>query len=161
MTREIPLPKLHEGLMKEDWYQKEIEQSAQRAAGNAFVNQYCKLGMKEGLFSDMAGALGAMHDIVVEAAKPNLIARQIIDTRPTTEALERFTKAKKSTAYVAAEGGIVRISGERYESVDIQTNIIVKDGVEWTREFAEDARWNVMNRELEELGRSVAEQETA
>jgi len=161
MPKEFPMPKLHEGLMKEGWYAQEFEQQQRRAAGNPWINHYAQLGMKEGIFSDMAAALGAIHDVVVEAAKPNLIGRQIIDTRSTTEALERYMKAAKSVAYVGTENGIVRLAGERYSTVDIQTNIVVKDGVEWSREFAEDAKWNVMNRQLEELGRSVAEKETA
>lgn len=132
-----------------------------RAGGNPWVNRYLKLGMKEGIFSDMASALGSIHDTVVEAAKPNLIARNIIDTRTSTEALERFVKAKKSVAYVGAEGGIARLAGERYETVDIKTNIIIKDSTKWTKELSEDASWNVLNRQLEELGRSVGEQETA
>jgi len=159
--REFPLPKFHESLLNEEWYKLEFDQQVKRAAGNPWINRFTKLGMKEGLFSDMASALGKIHDVIVEAAKPNLIARQIIDTRTTTEALERFIKAKKSVAYVGAEGGNVRIAGERYETVDIQTNIIIKDSVSWTRELAEDASWNVMNRQLEELGRAVAEMETA
>jgi HK97 family phage major capsid protein len=159
--REIPLPKFHEGLLKEGWYQTDMDQKLRKAAGHPFCQNFMREGMREGIFSDMAGALGKIHDVVVEAAKPNLIARQIIDTRSTTEALERFVKAKTSVAYVGAEGGLARISGERYETVDIQTNIILKDAVEWNREFAEDAKWNVMSRELEELGRSVAEKETA
>lgn len=154
------LPKLHEGLLNEEWYKIEFDQQVKRAAGNPWVNRYAKLGMKEGIFSDMAAALGKIHDVVVEAAKPNLIARQIIDVRTTEEALERFIKTKKSVAYIGAEGGVVRLAGERYETADIQTNIFIKDGVEWTREFAEDAKWNVMNRQLEELGRSVADLET-
>jgi len=159
--KEIPLPKFHEALLNEEWYKIEFDQQVRKAAGNPWINAYMKGGMHEGIFSDMAGALGAIHDVVVEAAKPNLIGRQIIDTRSTTEALERFIKAKKSVAYVGAEGGIVRIAGERYETVDVQTNIIVKDSIEWTKEFAEDAKWNVMNRQLEELGRSIGELETA
>jgi hypothetical protein len=161
MPKEFPLPKFHEALMKEPWYTSDMDQKLRRAAGHPFCQHYCETGLKEGLFSDMAGALGSIHDAVVEAAHPNLIARQIIDTRTTTEALERFVKAKESVAYVGAEGGLTRISGERYETVDIQTNIIVKDAVEWNREFAEDAKWNVMSRELAALGRSVAAKETA
>jgi hypothetical protein len=118
------LPKLHEGLLKEEWYKTEFDQQVKRAAGNPWINTYAKLGMREGIFSDMAAALGRIHDVVVEAAKPNLIARQIIDVRTTEEALERFIKAKKSVAYVGTEGGIVRLAGERYESVDFQTNKI-------------------------------------
>jgi len=157
---EIVLPKLHESLLNEEWYKQVFEQQVKTAYKNPFTMAYLKAGMKEGIFSDMAGALGKIHDTVVEAAKPNLIGREIIDVRTTTEALERFPKAKKSVAYVASEGGTVRIHGERYTTVDVQTNIIIKDGAEWTREFAEDAKWNVLQRQLEELGRSVAEKET-
>jgi hypothetical protein len=116
--------------------------------------------MKEGLFSDMTGALGKVHDIVVDAARPNLIARNIIDTRSTEEALERFPLESESIAYIAAEGGIVRYSGARYSTVDIQTNILIKDGISWSKEFAEDAKWNVMERQLAALGRSIAKLET-
>jgi hypothetical protein len=156
----IVLPKLHESLMNEEWYKQHLDAQAKRAYNNPFCMAFLKTGMKEGILSDMAGALGRIHDTVVEAAKPNLISRQIIDVRTTTETLERFPRAKKSVAYVASESGTLRIHGERYDTVDISTNVIIKDGIEWTREFAEDAKWNVLNRQLEELGRSVAEKET-
>jgi len=158
--REVVLPKFHESLLNQEWYKAEFDQKVKEAQRNPFILNYLKMGMKEGILSDLSGALGKIHDTVVEAAKPNLIARDIIDVRTTTEALERFPRAKKSVAYVGSEGGTIRIHGERYDWVDIQTNIILKDGVEWTREFAEDARWNVMNRQLEELGRSIAQLET-
>jgi len=158
--REIVLPKFHESLLNEEWYKVEFDAKVKQALRNPFMLSYLRAGMKEGILSDMAGAVGRIHDVVVEAAKPNLIARDIIDARTTTESMERFPRAKKSAAYVASEGGTVRIHGERYDWVDIQTNIFLKDGVEWTREFAEDAGWNVMNRQLEELGRSIAQSET-
>lgn len=156
----IVLPKLHEALLDEEWYKIELDQAVKKAQGNPWVNQYMKMGMKEGILSDMAGALGRIHDVVVEAAKPNLIGREIIDARTTTESLERYPLAKKSVAYVASEGGTARVHGERYSTVDVQTNILIKDAAEWTREFVEDAKWNVMNRQLEELGRSIAQSET-
>ncbi len=157
---EMVLPKLHEALVNEEWYKQHLDAQVKTAYRNPFCMSYLKTGMKEGILSDMAGALGSMHDTVVEAAKPNLISRQVIDVRNTTEVLERFPRAKKSVAYVASESGTVRVHGERYDTVDIQANILIKDSVEWTREFAEDAKWNVFNRQLEELGRSVAEKET-
>jgi len=158
--REIVLPKFHESSLNEEWYKAEFDNKVKEAQRNPLILNYLKAGMKEGILSDMAGALGRIHDVVVEAAKPNLIGREIIDVRKTTEALERFPRAKKSVAYVGAEGGTIRIHGERYDFVDVQVNVILKDGVEWTREFAEDAKWNVMNRQLEELGRSLAQLET-
>jgi len=157
---EIVLPKLHESLLKAEWYKTEQEHKVGRAHQNAFCKNYLAAGLKEGVLSDMAGALGAMHDTVVRAAVPNFIARQIIDVRTTTEALERFPLEKESVAYVAGEGGTVRIHGARYSTVDINCNVEIKDGVEWTKQFAEDAKWNVMNRQLEALGRSIAKLET-
>jgi len=157
---EMVLPKLHEALVSDEWYKQHLDVQVKTAYRNPFCMSYLKTGMKEGILSDMAGALGSIHDTVVEAAKPNLISRQVIDVRTTTELLERFPRAKKSVAYVASESGTVRIHGERYDTVDIQANILIKDSVEWTREFAEDAKWNVFNRQLEELGRSLAEKET-
>jgi hypothetical protein len=149
-------------LLDEEWYKVEFEQKVKEAESrkNPFVLRYLSAGMKEGMLSDLAGALGRIHDVVVEAAKPNLIGREIIDVRTTTEALERFPRAKKSVAYVGSEGGTIRIHGERYDWIDVSTNVVIRDGVEWTREFAEDAKWNVMNRQLEELGRSIAQLET-
>jgi len=158
--REIVLPKFHESLLDEEWYKVEFDAKVKQALRNPFMLSYLRAGMKEGILSDMAGAVGRVHDVVVDAAKPNLIARDVIDVRTTTESMERFPRAKKSAAYIASEGGTVRIHGERYDWVDIQTNVFIKDGVEWTREFAEDAGWNVMNRQLEELGRSIAQLET-
>jgi hypothetical protein len=160
--REIPLPKFHEALLDNEWYRVEFEQKVRQAESrrNPFLLQYLRAGMREGILSDMAGALGRIHDVVVEAAKPNLIARNIIDVRTTSEAYERFPRAKKSVAYVGGEGETIRIHGERYDWVDINVNVLLKDGIEWTQEFAEDAKWNVMNRQLEELGRSIAQLET-
>jgi hypothetical protein len=156
----VVLPKFHEGLMENVDYKKEFEQKLQLAYQNAFCKNYLKLGLREGILSDMAGALGKIHDTVVQAAIPNFIAREIIDVRTTTEALERFPLEKESVAYVASEGGTVRIHGARYSTVDINCNIEIKDGVEWTKQFAEDAKWNVMQRQLEALGRSIAKIET-
>lgn len=160
--RELPLPKFHEALLNEDEeYKVRFDAMTKSAGRNPWINKYLEQGMKEGVLSDMASALGKIHDTVVEAAKPNLIARNILDTRKTTEALERFIRAKKSVAYIAGENAIARSAGERYDTVDIKTNIVVKDSVEWSKELAEDASWNVLSRQLEELGRSVAELETA
>jgi len=156
----VVLPKFHESLMGNGDYKKEFEQKTQLACRNPFCKNYLKLGLREGILSDMAGALGKIHDTVVRAAIPNFMAREIIDVRTTTEALERFPLEKESVAYVASEGGTVRIHGARYSTVDINCNIEIKDGVEWTKQFAEDAKWNVMNRQLEALGRSIAKIET-
>jgi len=154
------MPKLFEALIKEPSFKAEFDQMYQRVQRNPFFQRYTQKGIQEGVLSDQAQALGRMHDVVIEAAKPTLIGREIIWVRPTSEALERFPRAKKGKAYVMAESGKVYVVGERYDRVDISTNVIVKAGAEWTQEFLEDATWNVMDRQVAECGRSVAELET-
>jgi len=154
------MPKLFEALIKEPAFKAEFDQMAQRVQRNPFFQRYTQKGIQEGVLSDQAQALGRMHDVVIEAAKPALIGREIIWVRPTSEALERFPKAKKGKAYVMAESGKVYMVGERYDRVDVSTNVIVKAGAEWTQEFLEDATWNVMDRQVAECGRTVAELET-
>jgi len=154
------VPKLFEALIKQPDFKAEFDQMLVRSQRNPFYQRYAQKGIQEGVLSDMAGAIGRMHDVVIEAAKPMLIGREIIWVRPTTEALERFPRAKKGKAYVMAESGKVYVVGERYDHIDVSTNVIVKHAAEWTQEFLEDATWNVMDRQVTECGRTVAELET-
>jgi len=154
------MPKLFEQLMKEPGFEAEVKEMLQRISQNPFYQRYIKKGIEEGLFQDAAQAIGRMHDVVVESAKPRLIGREIIWVRPTKEALERFPKAKKGKAYVMAESGKVFVVGERYDKIDVSTNVVIKASAEWTQEFLEDATWNVMDRQVAECGRAVAELET-
>ena len=154
------MPKLFEALMKDPAFEAEVKEMLVRVSRNPFYQRYVKKGIEEGLFTDAAQAIGRMHDEVVESAKPRLIGREVIWVRPTKEALERFPKAKKGKAYVMAESGKVYVVGERYDKIDVSTNIVIKASAEWTQEFLEDATWNVMDRQVAECGRSVAENET-
>jgi HK97 family phage major capsid protein len=112
------------------------------------------------MFSDMTGALGRMHDTLVEAANPEMIGREIITVRPTTETMERFPLDEKAVAYRYAEGAFTRLSGKKISTVDVYTNIIAEASEEWTREFLEDATWNVMDSMTEKVGRALGENET-
>jgi len=154
-------PKLFESLMAKDTEHKQIyEKLKEKAASHPFFKRYFEVGVKEGLFSDMVGAIGRMHDTLVEAAYPELIGRNIINVRATTEPLERFPLDEKAVAYLYAEGGAARLSGKKYSTVDIQTNTLAESSEEWTREFVEDATWNVMDNMVEKVGRALGEAET-
>jgi hypothetical protein len=118
------------------------------------------MGVKEGLFSDMAGALGSMHDTLVQAAWPEMIGRNIITVRPTTEVLERFPLDAGAVAYKYAEGSTTRLSGKKNTTVDVYTNVLADSSEEWTREFAEDATWNVMDTMVGNVGRAIGQNET-
>jgi hypothetical protein len=154
-------PRLFEALMAKDTEQKHVyEALRQKAESNPFLKRYVALGVKEGLFSDSANALGRMHDMMVEAAWPELIGRGMINVMPTTEALERFPLDGGAVAYQAAESGIVRLSSKKPTKVDVSTDILVESGDDWTKEFSEDATWNVMDRMVGNVGRAVGVKET-
>jgi len=154
-------PRLFEALMQRDGEFKEhVETLRHKANVHPFLKRYCEVGVREGLFSDAAGALGRLHDTLVQAAYPEMICRSIITVRPTTEAIERFPLDEKAVAYRYAEGAVTRLSGKKNSTVDVYTNVLAEASEEWTREFLEDATWNVMDSMVEKVGRALGEEET-
>jgi HK97 family phage major capsid protein len=74
--------------------------------------------------------------------------------------MERFPLDEKTVAYRYAEGAVTRLSGKKASTVDVYTNIVAEASEEWTREFLEDATWNVMDTMVEKVGRVLGEEET-
>jgi hypothetical protein len=158
-------PKLFEAVMQdkaasEGSTRQVYENVKQKMPSHPFMKRYTELGVKEGLFSDSAGALGKMHDTLVAAAHPALIGRSIINVLPTTEAMERFPLDVDAVAYRYAEGALTRLSGKKNTFVDINTDILAESSEEWTKEFVEDATWNVMNNMVDKVGRALGKDET-
>jgi len=154
-------PKLFESLMQRDGEFKEhIENLRHKTNVHPFLKRYCEVGVREGLFSDSVSALGRLHDTLSQAAYPEMIGRNIITVMPTTEAMERFPLDEKAVAYRYAEGAATRLSGKKISTVDIYTNVLSEASEEWTREFLEDATWNVMDNMVERVGRALGEDET-
>jgi hypothetical protein len=150
------MPKLFEAIMKDPEYQSILPDLLKRAKSNLMVNAV----MREALLSDAANALGKMHDVVVEAAKPALIGREIIWVLPTTETLVRFPRAKLGKAHRTAELSEVWITQEKYDTIDVKADMEIKAGAEYSKKFFEDASWGVMERQTAEVGRAIAELET-
>ena len=153
-------PRLFEALMEKPNEQRQLYEQLKLKAEHPFLKRYAVVGVKEGYFSDMAGALGRMHDTLVPAAWPALIGRQMIDVRPTSEAMERFPIDAGAIAYKYAEGGVTRLSGKKATTVDITTNQLADASDEWTREYLEDATWNVMDKAVENVGNALGVKET-
>lgn len=147
-------------MQKDGEFKEHVESLRHKAAVHPFLRRYCEVGVKEGFFSDVISALGRMHDTLVQAAYPEMIGRNIITVRPTTETMERFPLDEKAVAYRYAEGAATRLSGKKIATVDIYTNILAEASEEWTREFLEDATWNVMDSMIEKVGRALGEEET-
>ncbi|MCW4006166.1 MAG: phage major capsid protein [Candidatus Bathyarchaeota archaeon] len=154
-------PKLFESLIQDEGSFKEHMANLQhKTSVHPFLKRYCEVGVKEGLFSDSIGALGRLHDTLVQAAYPEMIGRSIITVMPTTEAMERFPLDEKAVAYRYAEGAATRLSGKKNTVADVYTSSLAESSEEWTREFLEDATWNVMDVMVDKVGRALGEEET-
>ena len=154
-------PRLFESLLQQNGEFKEhIETQKNKISTHPFLKRYCEIGIREGLFCDSISALGHLHDTLIEAAYPEMIGRDIITVMPTTEPMERFPLDEKAVAYRYAEGTATRLSGSKNGIADIYTNVLAESSEEWTREFLEDATWNVMNRMVDKVGRALGEEET-
>jgi hypothetical protein len=117
---------------------------------------YKKL-IKEGLYSDVAGALGAIQDAVWAAAQPTLIGREIIKVIPTKNALERFPKEIRAYAW---EGeGPAYDTGARLEMQDVKADKEINSKKEWTESFVEDASWDVLRWQIEAIGKAIGRYE--
>ena len=84
----------------------------ERVEANAVFVRYAELGVREGLFSDMVGALGQMRKKVVACAVPELVGRRLIEVQFTKKAMERFPLDRKVVGYCYAEGSVSRLSGQ-------------------------------------------------
>lgn len=128
-------PKLFESLMQQHSEQRLLYEQLKQRTEHPFIKRYVQTGIKEGFFSDVANALGRMHDTLVPAAWPALIGRSIIRVMPTSEAMERFPLDVDAVAYEYAEGAKTRLSGKKVSTVDINTDILADASEEWMREF--------------------------
>lgn len=156
-------PKLFESLQSQSRQfleQKQAYEQLKQKTEHPFLKRYVQMGVKEGLFSDMVGALGRMHDTLVQSAWPELIGRNIITVRPTTETMERFPLDVGAVAYRYSEGAVTRLSGKKTSTVDIYTDQLAESANEWTREYLEDATWNVMDNAIEKIGLALGQNET-
>ena len=140
--------------------QKEVYEQLKAKIEHPFLARYLQMGVKEALFSDAVGALGKMHDTLVESAWPELIGRSIISVRSTSEKMERFPLDTGAVAYKYSEGAITRLSAKKPTFVDINTDQLAESSEEWTREFLEDATWNVLDLAVENVGRVLGQSET-
>jgi hypothetical protein len=137
------------------------ERLLERAGRNPVFVRYAELGVKEGLFSDMVGAFGRLQKTVVACAVPELVGRRVIAVQFTDKPMERFPLDSKAVGYEYAEGAAARLSGAKTQAVDVYADFLAEAGEEWTREFAEDATWNVMENAVEKVGRALGVEETS
>ena len=102
--------------------------------------------IKEGLYSDVSGAIGAIQDQVWKVAWANMIGREIIKALPTKNAIEKFPKEIAAVAF-EGEGPALGTGGQtEFKSIEAKTEI--KSKKEWTESYVEDAAWTCFNTKL-------------
>src|SRR5512137_1834165 len=153
-------PILFEALMAKQNDQREVYEKLKQKADHPFMKRYAQMSVKEGFSSDMISSVGKMHDKVVDAAWPELIGRNIIAVMPTSETMERFPLDAGAVGYRYAEGAVTRLSSKKPSTVDIYTNQLAEASDEWTREYLEDATWNVMSKAVDNVGIALGQRET-
>ena len=146
---------LQESILKDpelgQHYWDELVAKAQR---NPIFNK----AIKEGLYSDVAGALGAIQDTVWAAARAATIGRELLKVMPTKNALERFPC--EVIAYAFDGEGPPKKTAAKALMTDIKANVEFSTGKEWTESFVEDASWNVLAWQTEAIGYALAKRET-
>jgi hypothetical protein len=131
------------------------KQFLQPAANNPI---YKKL-IFEGLYRDVAAAVGGVHDLVWAAATPRMVGREIIKAVVTKNAMERFAKDIRAYAWVTGEAPPLG-TGARVETEDIKADLEISAKKEWSESFAEDAGWNALSWQIESIGKAIARLET-
>ncbi|MGB9660362.1 MAG: phage major capsid protein [Nitrososphaerales archaeon] len=136
----------------------QLQSLLEKASSNKFI-QYWK---KHTLQQSDAGAIGEVSRVIVEAAYPELIGREMCWIVETTENKVRFPKVKRGKAQARIVGGTgqVEIIPERMEFQDIEADTEIISPIAYTDSYLEDAAWPAVRRATEEAGRCVAEKET-
>lgn len=122
------------------------------AKGNALMTRV----MKEGLLSDMASALGVMHDVVIQAVTSMAVARDIIWTIPTTRTSVRIYRRKRGKVWHMSNGPSLVTPG-RHDYVDVPINIEKGTDALFTKSYLEDVPYDVIEHEVSEKAQLLEE----
>jgi len=120
----------------------------------AGLNPFYQRVMKEAKLSDIANALGTVHDKIWDASQRAMVGRQLINVFPTNDAMVRFYKQVRGKAYHVGERSIPTV-GEKADKQDIDADIEIAYEAEWTQTYLEDATWSVLERDVAEGGYQI------
>lgn len=115
--------------------------------------------LQEILLSDASQATAKVLDVVWEAAKPNLIGRELAVVIAQDAPIIKIPRAKLSKAFEVAEGAEIPVGTEDYDNITLTPK---KYGIRplISREMIEDSGWDIIEYQLAEAGRAMADIET-
>ena len=112
--------------------------------------------------TDTTAAINELSNIVIDAAAPDAIGRELVRVIETTK---ESLKVRLPSRGVAVDGdgrgtkGNSRGQRESYVTLTPDKELEVSE--EWDRSFIEDADWDVASEEAAELSRALQEKESA
>lgn len=127
--------------------------------GKARSNVLFQRVMKEYVLSDVAQALGKMHDVAVEAAQKMAVGRDLIWVVPVTSPKVRFYLSKRGTAWRISDGPPLQTS-EHFETVDISVSYEYGYDALFSQAYLEDVPFNVIERAIRDAAQLLEEQLT-
>lgn len=154
--------RLYQGIVEadDDLGKRAWNVMVKKASTSPFFNRILQHGLEQGLYSDAAGALGVVYDMVSNAAQPNMIGRDLIKVVPATKPVIRYPRAKTTAKAQKISEKSPLLLGENYDYVDIDCTPEIATGQKWTESFVEDAEWNVLERQTKAIGEGLAYTET-
>jgi len=122
------------------------------AADNALIRKV----MKEAVLSDLAAALGVMHDVVIQAVTKMAVARDIIWVVPTTKTQVRFYLRARGKVWDMRDGPTLVTPG-RHSKVDIDINKEKGTDALFSKSYLEDCPYDVVEHEVTESAQLLEE----
>lgn len=122
------------------------------AEDNALIQRV----MKEAVLSDLAAALGVMHDVVIQATTSMAVARDIIWVVPTTKVQTRFYLRARGKRWSVRDGPTLVTPG-RHSKVDIDINQEWGTDALFSKSYLEDCPYDVIEHEVAENAQILEE----
>ncbi|MBS7614906.1 hypothetical protein KEJ18_04160 [Candidatus Bathyarchaeota archaeon] len=127
-----------------------------KARGNALFQRT----MKEYVLSDVAQALGTIHDLAINSAKKMAVGRNLILVIQTTSPKVRFYLSKRGTAWRINDGPPLQ-TPEHFETVDISVNYEYGYDALFSLAYLEDVPFNVIERVVKDASQMLEEKLTS
>lgn len=122
-------------------------------------DEFRRMSLREVVASGAEGAVAKLLSVVLDAAVPNLIGRQVVPVYTGVTPSIRIPKAAVAKAYFVGEEGGAVISGEKYTYTEIVARLAECIPLV-TRSEVEDCSWDVIERQYAEGARALSDLET-
>jgi len=126
-----------------------------KASGNTLYQRV----MREYVLSDVAQALGKVHDIAIEAARRRAVGRELIWVLRVTSPRVRFYLSRRGSVWRISEGPSLQ-TPEHFDIVDIDVDREYGYDALFSQAYLEDVPFNVIERAIEEAAQLLEEKLT-